>query len=219
MNKLFALFLLWPLVALADTPPLNAPPTTQPQSTGTAHVCGQKYYPPEAIRLGQEGTTLIIFRISVEGHPEDIYVAKSSGSFALDYAAVTCARNWLYKPALMNGNPIEVPWAARVTWELNNYLRTPLPPTSIGAPHVCTGGPRASAENLSPTVLSFVISPTGNVTALNLVRSSGDNALDQYGITCVSTWQFEPAKSGDQPVGVGSFVTLNWSTTQSPPPK
>lgn len=81
--------------------------------------CGQeRHYPPMAIRLGHEGTTILAFRIGVDGLLTDIRVAQSSGHQELDDAAVAGARCWRYKPAMKDGKPIEAPWQASVKWQL-----------------------------------------------------------------------------------------------------
>jgi hypothetical protein len=42
----------------------------------------------------------------------------SSGHDRLDQAAVQCAQAWHYKPAMQNGQPVEVPWQTAVQWKL-----------------------------------------------------------------------------------------------------
>jgi TonB family protein len=101
------------------TPPVVKPAgITAPASIGRPHSCGQRYYPPIAVRLNQEGTTTIAFKITADGSVKDLTIAESSGHDSLDQAAITCAQSWQYKPAFQNGSPIEVPWKAEVKWTL-----------------------------------------------------------------------------------------------------
>jgi periplasmic protein TonB len=99
------------------------PPIKQlssPASIGRPHTCGQDY-PALSLRLGEQGTTVLSFHISVDGSIKDIGVATTSGSERLDEAAVKCAARWRYKPAVgENGSAIEVPWKAQVVWDLKN---------------------------------------------------------------------------------------------------
>ena len=99
-------------------PPVK-PAVTSPASIGRPHACGQKYYPSLATRLGHEGTTVLSFKIGPDGSVKDVTVSQSSGFPELDEAAIPCAQNWEYKPAMQNGQPVEVPWQAKVTWKLN----------------------------------------------------------------------------------------------------
>jgi periplasmic protein TonB len=105
--------------SVVATPPPVAKPAgiTAPASIGKAHEC-QHAYPAIAIRLGQEGTVVLAFKIMTDGSVTDISVAESSGHESLDQAAVNCAGSWHYKPAVQNGEPIEVPWKASVPFRL-----------------------------------------------------------------------------------------------------
>ncbi len=93
---------------------------TAPASIGAPHECPQdRWYPPLAIRLNQEGTTTLAFHITTDGSISDVTVAESSGYNSLDEAAVHCASaSWHYKPAMQEGHPVEVPWKAIVKWQL-----------------------------------------------------------------------------------------------------
>jgi protein TonB len=95
------------------------PVVSAPASIGRAHVCGQRYYPALANRLGHQGTTTLGFTISADGGISNISVANSSGYDELDQAAVACAASWTYKPAMQNGQAVSVPWKANVKWNLN----------------------------------------------------------------------------------------------------
>jgi periplasmic protein TonB len=91
-----------------------------PASIGRPHTCGQDY-PPLSLRLGEQGTTLLSFKIAVDGNVKDLAVATTSGSQRLDDAAIKCASRWHYKPAIgESGAPIEVPWKTNVVWDLKN---------------------------------------------------------------------------------------------------
>ena len=88
-----------------------------PVSVGRPHVCGEQY-PAMALRLGQEGTTLLSFKVMTDGSVNNVTVSKSSGYDSLDSAAVTCAGRWHYKPATQDGTPVETSWQANVVWKI-----------------------------------------------------------------------------------------------------
>jgi protein TonB len=129
-----ALLLMLPLSSYAQTqttntivtqsPPAQPPSASPPElssSDGASKPqnCNvQRYYPPVAMRLGQEGTTVLGFTIAIDGSVQDVRVITSSGSEALDDAAMNVAACWHYKPALQNGQPIAAPWHAKVVWSL-----------------------------------------------------------------------------------------------------
>ena len=95
----------------------SPPPISSPASIGAPHTCTQDY-PRDAIVEHAEGTTTLKFIIGVDGRTHDLGVAESSGYAPLDDAAVSCASHWLYKPALQDGKPTEIPWGAMVKWAL-----------------------------------------------------------------------------------------------------
>jgi protein TonB len=110
-------------ITVSKTPPPpaaveKATGITAPASIGATHSCLERFYPPLAVRLNQEGTTLLAFHILPDGSVANATVAESSGHDDLDDAAVRCASTWRYKPAFQNGQPIEVPWKASVRWQL-----------------------------------------------------------------------------------------------------
>ncbi|HWA88997.1 MAG TPA: TonB family protein [Rhizomicrobium sp.] len=109
-------------ITVTNKPPPPAPPVHQavstPVSVGRAHTCLQNY-PEVSVRLNEEGTTTLSFKVTTEGTVTDVSVAKSSGSDRLDNAAVACAAKWHYKPATNDGTPVETPWQANVQWKLH----------------------------------------------------------------------------------------------------
>ncbi len=107
-------------VVKAPPPPVVVPHQTvsSPASIGRPHVCTQNY-PDISVRLNEEGTTTLSFHIAVDGSVNNVAVAKSSGFPRLDEAALSCAGRWRYKPAMQDGNPVEVPWQANVQWKLH----------------------------------------------------------------------------------------------------
>src|SRR3954469_21801654 len=94
------------------------PPVTAPASIGKAHECGSRYYPPLATRLNHEGVTTIGLTIQADGTVTNVHWTESSGHDELDQAAIPCASNWHYKPAMQNGQPVSVPWTTKVVWKL-----------------------------------------------------------------------------------------------------
>ena len=91
---------------------------TAPASVGACHSCTQ-LYPPGAIAKNEEGITVLTFRIGTDGGIKDIQLKSSSGFTDLDETAVRCVSSrWHYKPAMLHGQPVEVPWQATIKWQL-----------------------------------------------------------------------------------------------------
>jgi len=73
-------------------------------------------YPALAIRTRQFGTVRLEAIIGKDGHIRDVRVL--SGPAFLTTAAVEAVRQWLYKPTLLNGQPVEVVAPITVTFTL-----------------------------------------------------------------------------------------------------
>ena len=111
-------------VASLPPPPKQvvAPGITAPVALKSAHNCADRYYPPIAVRLNQEGTTTVRITVSADGQVTDAKVQDSSGHDTLDEAAVKCVMSgsWGgYKPALQNGQPTAAQTEVRITWRLH----------------------------------------------------------------------------------------------------
>ena len=89
----------------APAPPAPAAPVSasQPQPISTP----APRYPAQALRRGEEGTVMVSARISADGVPSSVEVARSSGSRLLDRAAVDAVRRWRFRPAMADGRPVE----------------------------------------------------------------------------------------------------------------
>lgn len=97
--------------------------TVQPSQPVSAskdkpHACGLELYPAESLSKGEEGTTKLSFKVLTDGTVDTVTVATTSGSQRLDDAAVSCVRNWHYRPAIKDGKLAEVETTATVKWVL-----------------------------------------------------------------------------------------------------
>lgn len=63
-------------------------------------------YPLESRRLGEEGDVRISLRVDATGWVQHIDILESSGSPALDAAALAAAASWRFRPATRDGEPV-----------------------------------------------------------------------------------------------------------------
>lgn len=113
-------------VATPPPPRVVAPPKpagiTAPVSLKSRHDCADRYYPPIAVRLNQQGTTTLRITVSASGQVTDAKVANSSGYDSLDSAALKCVQSgsWGgYKPAMQNGQPVDAQTEVKIEWKLS----------------------------------------------------------------------------------------------------
>ncbi|NHF66690.1 energy transducer TonB [Xanthomonas hortorum] len=63
-------------------------------------------YSPQLACAGVGGTSVLRVVIGTEGTPTDVSLAQSSGQPVLDEAAQKRVREWKFKPATRNGQPV-----------------------------------------------------------------------------------------------------------------
>jgi len=188
-------------ITVAPPKPMPAGPVTSPASVGKPHTCPEYQYPVSAMQAGTEGSTTLQFSITPQGTVADISVRNSSGNGDLDTAAVTCARDWLYNPAMENGVPIQVLWRALVRWQIR-----PMEPYSAvpDAVRDClkadpTGWSEVKAAPLRSVVRAHFAG--GVMSDITLAGSSGDGDLDNRTVACyrsVSTDATAEIPDGDE---------------------
>lgn len=102
----------------ADPPIIVAPPSEETPKFGDyvyveelpeAILRPAPVYPEEAKRAGIAGTVMIQVLVGKDGRVRDTRIVKSIPM--LDQAAIDCARQWVFKPALAKGQPVAV-WVA-----------------------------------------------------------------------------------------------------------
>ena len=105
--------------AAAEPPPPAAPPVVPPSPAAVAAALGQleapvpirqtmpKWIAPDRVSAMRTFHGTIKVRIGVDGHVVDATIATPTHP-DYDKLLLDVARTWLYKPALRNGQPIEV---------------------------------------------------------------------------------------------------------------
>ena len=73
-------------------------------------------YPPDAKKARIQGKVLLKAVIGKDGHVEHLDVV--SGPSELQQSSVDAVRQWVYKPYLLNGDPIEVETTISVIYTL-----------------------------------------------------------------------------------------------------
>ena len=98
---------------VAPAPPSEAapPPGTQvatavPGVDPTPISAPAPRYPPDALRNGESGTVLLHVDVGPDGVPTQVRVARTSHSRSLDRAAGEAVRQWRFRPAQRNGQPV-----------------------------------------------------------------------------------------------------------------
>lgn len=95
---------------IADTgPTLPADPGPQPSTRLEYASAPPPTYPREAMLDGIEGTVLLKVLVDVDGKPLSVEIERSSGNRRLDDAARRqVLRKWMFRPAIRDGQAIQV---------------------------------------------------------------------------------------------------------------
>jgi protein TonB len=104
-----------PMIPAAAPPP---PPPTAAAWDGGGLVNPPPVYPRAARLAGQEGRVVVRVQVAADGSASSVHVVTSSGTEALDAAAVRAVRGWQFRPATRHGQPVadavEVPVVFRL---------------------------------------------------------------------------------------------------------
>lgn len=119
MMKSLAAVLLIALsgVALADAAAVPLLPNGKP------HTCAARYaarWAHRAVARGAYGSrdTELQFRIAKDGSVKDVVVTRSSDDADADALAIECVQDWTYDRVMKDGQPVELDWAATVTFSV-----------------------------------------------------------------------------------------------------
>ena len=116
------------MVPIAPPVPLPKPPQPVQKSIAPMQVGGdvqsakllfgpKPAYPPLARQARISGVVRLAARISTDGHIEDLTLI--SGHPMLSQAAIDAVRQWVYKPTLLNREPVQVLTEIQVNFTLN----------------------------------------------------------------------------------------------------
>lgn len=81
----------------------------KPRSTQASPLASRSpepRYPATALRRGEGGTVVVRVNVGADGVPDEVALARRSGSRELDRAALTAVRDWRFKPATRNGREV-----------------------------------------------------------------------------------------------------------------
>jgi TonB family protein len=75
-------------------------------------------YPDNAMENRISGTVTVQYVVDKRGRTKDVHVIQSSPKDVFDHAAIDAIREWRYRPAIYDGQPVEVPVRTLIRFEL-----------------------------------------------------------------------------------------------------
>jgi TonB family protein len=195
-------------------------------------------YPLGALASYESGRVVLDLSVSPSGIVSNARIVTSTGSDALDRAAIRIARGkWRFEPAMQNGRAVastaqvEANWTLPLTPITQAYFEVP---DSMGAdPARPTGGyealysdyPPAAAAGRAQGVVGvrYQVDMAGHVVDAAIVEPSGNSRFDESALRIARNRSFSPATRNGAPVSVWqgltvSFAILPANATNAPPP-
>jgi TonB family protein len=215
MNRLLAALILFPGFAWAQ----SAPPDSTTSVTTAAVEASDKFgspcpYPDAALRAGLNGSTFVSYRVTPDGRVVEVTAIGGSHNADLDRAAQQCVSQWRVAPDNNDVTASVGIHRATIAWKIppaaESTVARPAGYFTLGMPHDCNAWypPVAIRKKISGTVtVQFLITTDGAVKDPKVIRSSGNDALDDSALRCVPHWRYLPAKQNGQP------VEINWQAT------
>jgi TonB family protein len=166
---------------------------------------------------------IVKFTVTAKGQVTNPSIVRSSGGDHVDEAALECIRQWVYAPALRDGNPVDQPWATEIglTITTRSGLRHPSPDAPPGTKFVmmpveqyrATVSSMVGCEYWHRTarrgaLIAFDVEPDGSVKNASVAETSGDPAEDKDAIECISRRVYKPGTRDGEPVEVRLTASL-----------
>lgn len=167
-------------------------------------------YPEMSRKLYEEGVVTLKFTVGTDGKPHDIRVQHSSGYPRLDAAAMDeVGANWLYHPAMRNGEAIPVKLEANVRYSLRD--------DPVSGEHAVF---RMTPEQFPPgtwnkgesgvTTFGVGLKADGSVINVETVHASGYGDLDAAALQMLDTMKFGAATLNGRPMASEMIVVFVW---------
>jgi|GEM_PF-1238227 len=199
-----------PQAVPAPPPPPEVPPELKPESMAYPE------YPDEAREQGLEGKVLLEATISADGTVTEIKVIQGVARCPqMEKNAIEALKKWLFRPALLNGDPIESQLLIPIAFDLDDVkpIEFDKPPLIIDdlcpLPEYPEVSRRAGIEG--KTVIEVEILADGTVARTEVTEGvPGHPELDRAAMDAVAKWHFEPATKDGVPVGVTVSIPIEF---------
>jgi TonB family protein len=97
---------------------IQTPSRMHPQQTAESG-CLKPAYPTDALRVEATGTVTMQFLVGIDGTVRDAKLKKSSGNASLDTTAMNALSKCRFKPAQVDGQPVEQWQEVKYVWSID----------------------------------------------------------------------------------------------------
>jgi TonB family protein len=160
------------------------------------------------LRLAADGAAVVVFMVGPTGVPSRAAIKSSSGSEALDAAAMSCALKLRFQPATRAGDGVAVESWQEASWRWATQREYPQGAASRASPQAKDNVASASPESSPPKDAKVELHVCSDVAGKlaqepTIIRSSGDPGLDEAAVAIAKSGSgyYRPATTlGGKPV-------------------
>jgi TonB family protein len=178
----------------APWPACNAPSLTPP---GALHRPPPEY--PESARLaGAEGFVDVAYTVLTDGNVGWTRVRRAEPSGFFEPAAVDGLRAWRFRPALLDGRPVECRGQTRLRFTLTDSVPArPQGSTAVGDQPAPVYPEQARIEGLEGYVeVEFEAGEDGRVTRAEVTLAMPRGDFERAALAAVRSWRVPPQAAG-----------------------
>jgi outer membrane biosynthesis protein TonB len=187
---------------------------------GQAVTKVQPVFPREAIAAHVNGAVVMHVIIGRDGHVAEVTAV--SGPEMLRQAYMDAVTQWVFRPYLLNGQPVEVDTTITLSFQMGGPGGVEQPALPPGRVRVSSGVMAGQILSKAPiyvpplppdakvsggTVLHAVIGREG--TVLELTPVSGPEILRGSVMDAVRQWRYKPYLLNGEPVEVDTTITIH----------
>jgi TonB family protein len=156
----------------------------------------------------EEGVVALMVLVNADGTPADVRVQETSGFRDLDKSSIAAARSCRYLPAKKDGKPVNAWFRLQHYWKAGEQAS----PITNRPPCTPPAWPREALINNQQGAVSlrFMIEVNGEVTAHEVLRSSGYPALDSAAAEGIAKCWFRPRSEDGRPVRGWQQMEYRW---------
>ena len=200
----------------------------RPPSSAVATRTVEPEYTPEARAACLQGTVILYLEVNGEGDLARAEVIQSLG-LGLDEKALEAVRQWRFKPATKDGEPVTVAQSAEVrfhldldlSWEIqrsgfrvNRPSSEPMSQLSLPLLTQYTSpAPEACPADGGAVIVDLQVTPKGQPDHLKLVEGPGDAASAAV-LAAIRSWRFRPGFLNGKPRQGNGTVVLHCRAAQ-----
>lgn len=196
-----------PIMSCSD-PSIKPPvPLTQPTAQS---------YPPQAVRMAEEGATVVAFIVDDTGNTSAPAIEQSSGYSDLDAASIVSANGRRYQPATLAGKPVACRNQMRIIWKLTDDEQAL---AGINIREMGAADYPASAKANKEEGVAFVVvmlDENGKIVNSAVIKSSGYGDLDAASLDRIyAEHDIAPARFFGKAMKTGLIFAFRWSLGNS----